>query len=216
MNSNNFSLSYPFVIWITGVSGSGKSSLADKLYTLLKKDASPIVCFDGDKLREILGFEPTEDSIFDYAEDYLKDIAHGLGPEYNKEFIKPEGFSEKFWYGLGMAIPTVLTYHPFIRGTAKVGQGLQAVRGIGKTARALRGTGRFLSAGSSLPAGIAITDITREIDDGSLADIATAGAYGYGTGKILNIANKLNIVPRMALILDRQLQNARKIKISIY
>ena len=150
--------------------------------------------------RTKLGFEPTEDSIFDHAEDYLKDIAHDLGPEYNKDFVKPEGFSEKFWYGLGMAIPTVLTYHPFIRGTAKAGQALQAVRGIGKTARSIRGTGRFLSAGSSLPAGIAITDITREIDDGSLVDIASAGAYGYGTGKILNVANKLNIVPRMAVL----------------
>ena len=150
--------------------------------------------------RTKLGFEPTEDSIFDHAEDYLKDIAHDLGPEYNKDFVKPEGFSEKFWYGLGMAIPTVLTYHPFIRGTAKAGQALQAVRGVGKTARSIRGTGRFLSAGSSLPAGIAITDITREIDDGSLVDIASAGAYGYGTGKILNVANKLNIVPRMAVL----------------
>ena len=150
--------------------------------------------------RTTLGFEPTEDSIFDHAEDYLKDIAHSIGPEYNKEFIQPEGFSEKFWYGLGMAIPTVLTYHPFIRGTARAGQALEAVRGVGKTARALRSTGRFLGAGSALPAGIAITDITREIDDGNLADIAMAGAYGYGTGKILNIANKLNIVPRMAVL----------------
>ena len=79
-----------------------------------------------------------------------------------------------------------------------VGRGFQAVQGIGRLARAVRGTGRFLSAGSSLPAGIAITDMTREIDDGKLGDIAIAGAYGYGTGKILNIANKLNIVPRMA------------------
>ncbi len=150
--------------------------------------------------RTTLGFEPTEDSIFDHAEDYLKDIAHSIGPEYNKEFIQPEGFSEKFWYGLGMAIPTVLTYHPFIRGTARAGQALQGLRGVGRTARVLRGTGRFLSAGGSLPAGIAITDITREIDDGNLADIAMAGAYGYGTGKILNIANKLNIVPRMAVL----------------
>ena len=150
--------------------------------------------------RTTLGFEPTEDSSFDHAEDYLKDIAHSIGPEYNKEFIQPEGFSEKFWYGLGMAIPTVLTYHPFIRGTARAGQALEAVRGVGRTARALRSTGRFLGAGSALPAGIAITDITREIDDGNLADIAMAGAYGYGTGKILNIANKLNIVPRMAVL----------------
>ena len=75
------------------------------------------------------------------------------------------------------------------------GKGLQTLQGVGRTARALRGTGRFLSAGSSLPAGIAITDMTREIDDGKLGDIAIAGAYGYGTGKILNIANKLNILP---------------------
>ena len=148
--------------------------------------------------RTTLGFQPTEDSIFDYAEDYLKDIAHDLGPEYKKDFIKPEGYLDKVWYGLGMAIPVIASYHPFIRGTAKVGQTLQAVKGIGKTARALQGTGKFLQRGGGLPAGIAITDMTREIDDGRLADIATAGAYGYGTGVVLNIANKLNILPRMA------------------
>ena len=35
--------------------------------------------------------------------------------------------------------------------------------------------------------------MAREIDDGKTFDILKAGAYGYGTGKILNIANKLNI-----------------------
>ena len=148
--------------------------------------------------RQTLGFKPTEDSIFDYAEQYLKDIAHDIGPEFKKDFIRPEGFVDNFWYGLGQAIPTIATYIPFIRATSMVGQGLQAVQGVGRLARTARGTGRFLSAGSSLPAGIAITDMTREIDDGKLGDIAIAGAYGYGTGKILNIANKLNIVPRMA------------------
>ena len=148
--------------------------------------------------RTTLGFQPTEDSIFDYAEDYLKDIAHDIGPEYKKDFIKPEGYLDKVWYGLGMAIPVIASYHPFIRGTTKVGQTLQAVKGIGKTARALQSTGKFLQRGGGLPAGIAITDMTREIDDGRLADIATAGAYGYGTGTVLNIANKLNILPRMA------------------
>ena len=148
--------------------------------------------------RKTLGFEPTTDSIFDYAEQYLKDIAHDIGPEFKKDFIRPEGFVDNFWYGLGQAIPTIATYIPFIRATAMAGKGFQAVQGIGKTARAIRGTGRFLSSGSSLPAGIAITDMTREIDDGKLGDIAIAGAYGYGTGKVLNIANKLNILPRMA------------------
>ena len=148
--------------------------------------------------RKTLGFEPTTDSIFDHAEQYLKDVAHDIGPEFKRDFIRPEGFVDNFWYGLGQAIPTIATYIPFIRATAMAGKGLQPLQGVGRTARALRGTGRFLSAGSSLPAGIAITDMTREIDDGKLGDIAIAGAYGYGTGKVLNIANKLNILPRMA------------------
>jgi len=149
--------------------------------------------------RKTLGYEPTLDSIFDHAENYLKDIAHDWGPE-SRNFAKPEGFTEKFWYGLGQAVPTIATYIPFVRATALAGKGLQAVQGIGRTAKALRGTGRFLSVGSALPAGIAITDMTREIDDGKFSDIAMAGAYGYGIGKILNVTNKLNITPRMAVL----------------
>ena len=149
--------------------------------------------------RQTLGYEPTLDSIFDHAENYLKDIAHDWGPEY-KNFAKPEGFVDKFLYGFGQAIPTIATYIPFVRATAWAGKGLQAVQGIGKLAKTTRGTGRFLSAGSSLPAGIAITDMTREIDDGKFSDIAIAGAYGYGIGKVLNVANKFNITPRMATL----------------
>ena len=147
--------------------------------------------------RKTLGFTPTDDSIFDHAENYLKDIAHDIGPEY-KDFTKPEGFTDNFWYGLGQALPTIISYIPFIRATTMAGRGLQALQGVGKTARALRGTGRFLQAGGGLPAGIAVTDMAREIDDGKTFDILKAGAYGYGTGKILNIANKLNILPRVA------------------
>jgi len=149
--------------------------------------------------RETLGFQPTEDSIFDYAESYLKDIAHDINPEYNN-MAKPQGFQEKFWYGLGMALPTIVSYIPFIRATSMAGKGLQTVGGIGKTASGLRKTGRFLERGSALPAGIAITDMIREIDDGKFSDIAISGAYGYGTGTILNVANKLNILPRMAVL----------------
>ena len=150
--------------------------------------------------RKTLGYEPTVDSIFDHAENYLRDIAHDIGPEYKKNFISPEGFQEKFWYGLGQALPTIVSYIPFIRGVGAVGKGLQTVQGIGRTARATRATGRFLSAGGALPSGIAIADMTREIDDGKFSDVAIAGAYGYGVGKILNVANKLNILPRMAVL----------------
>ena len=149
--------------------------------------------------RETLGLELTEDSIFDHAENFLKDFAHDINPEYNN-MAKPQGFNEKFWYGLGMAIPTIISYIPFIRATGMAAKGLQTVGGVGKTARALRGTGRFLERGSALPAGIAITDMIREIDDGKFSDIVISGAYGYGTGTILNVANKLNILPRMAVL----------------
>ena len=147
--------------------------------------------------RKTLGFTPTDDSIFDHAENYLKDIAHDIGPEY-KDFTKPEGFTDNFWYGLGQALPTIISYIPFIRATTMAARGLKTIQGVGRTASALRKTGRFLEIGKGLPAGIAVTDMTREIDDGKTFDILKAGAYGYGTGKILNIANKLNILPRVA------------------
>jgi len=149
--------------------------------------------------RKTIGIEPTEDSIFDHAENYLKDIAHDINPEYNN-MAKPEGFQEKFWYGLGMALPTIVSYIPFIRATGMAAKGLQTVGGIGKTAGIARGTGRFLAKGNALPAGIAATDMIREIDDGKFSDIAISGAYGYGTGTILHLANKLNILPRMAVL----------------
>ena len=61
------------------------------------------------------------------------------------------------------AIPAIISYIPAIKG-------LQALRGVGRLGTAL--------ANRNLPAGIALTDITREIDDGKFHDIAMAGAYG--------------------------------------
>ena len=57
-----------------------------------------------------------------------------------------------------------------LKQAAKTGLGR-----IGKTARALRGTGRFLQRGNALPAGIGITDMIREIDDGKFSDIVISG-----------------------------------------
>ena len=133
--------------------------------------------------RTTLGFEPTEDSIFDHVEDYLKDVAQKIGPD--ERMLKPTGFAEKVAAGFGEAIPAIISYIPAIKG-------LKALRGVGRLGTAL--------ANRNLPAGIALTDITREIDDGKFHDIAMAGAYGYGTGKILQIANRLNILPRMGVL----------------
>ena len=43
------------VIWITGLSGAGKSSLAVETVRLLRNDQKNVVFLDGDELREILG-----------------------------------------------------------------------------------------------------------------------------------------------------------------
>lgn len=43
------------VIWITGLSGAGKSSLASAITKHLRNMATPVVFLDGDELRNLLG-----------------------------------------------------------------------------------------------------------------------------------------------------------------
>jgi adenylylsulfate kinase len=43
------------VIWITGLSGSGKSTISKEIFNDLQKQGEKIVCLDGDELRKIFG-----------------------------------------------------------------------------------------------------------------------------------------------------------------
>lgn len=43
------------VIWITGLSGAGKTTLASKLVDLLRAQNEAVVMLDGDELREVFG-----------------------------------------------------------------------------------------------------------------------------------------------------------------
>ncbi len=43
------------LIWITGLAGSGKTTIARKLYSKLKEKMQCVVHFDGDDVRHILG-----------------------------------------------------------------------------------------------------------------------------------------------------------------
>ena len=42
------------VIWITGISGAGKSTIANALMKLLKKNFSELINIDGDEVRDVL------------------------------------------------------------------------------------------------------------------------------------------------------------------
>lgn len=43
------------VLWLTGLAGSGKSSIGRELYTQMKQEYAHVVYLDGDELRELLG-----------------------------------------------------------------------------------------------------------------------------------------------------------------
>ena len=61
MNNEPHSCNQGSVIWITGLSGAGKTSVASQLVTLLRSTGSNVVFLDGDQLRNVFGLvEPSE------------------------------------------------------------------------------------------------------------------------------------------------------------
>ena len=53
----NLSSHDTMVIWLTGLSGSGKSAIGQLIYDLWRRQAPNTVMVDGDRIREILGRE---------------------------------------------------------------------------------------------------------------------------------------------------------------
>jgi adenylylsulfate kinase-like enzyme len=60
-HSNKLAIKFPRVLWITGLSGAGKSSLANILVNRLKEHEWPVVLLDGDELRKIFGSSEGEE-----------------------------------------------------------------------------------------------------------------------------------------------------------
>ena len=51
---------YGIVFWVTGISGSGKSTISKKVYPFIKKKFGPTVILSGDNLRKIFKFNKTK------------------------------------------------------------------------------------------------------------------------------------------------------------
>ena len=77
------------VLWITGLSGSGKSSLAKEVSDKLRKLGRKTVVFDGDELREVFGIK------FSDNESYNRDERLSLAVQYSKlcKTISSQGFT---------------------------------------------------------------------------------------------------------------------------
>ncbi len=45
------------VYWITGLAGSGKTTIGNLLYKIIKSSKNDIVLLDGDKLRELYDYQ---------------------------------------------------------------------------------------------------------------------------------------------------------------
>jgi adenylylsulfate kinase len=64
---------YGIVFWITGISGSGKSTISRRIYPFVKKNFGPTIILSGDNLREI--FELNK---------YDKNYRMKIGEQYTK------------------------------------------------------------------------------------------------------------------------------------
>jgi adenylylsulfate kinase len=62
-----------YLFWITGLSGSGKTSLAEKIYEFVKKNYGTTLILSGDNLRRLFNFNKFDKrSRLEYAFSYSK------------------------------------------------------------------------------------------------------------------------------------------------
>lgn len=77
------------VVWITGLSGAGKSVLAAALVARLRMVGNEIVLLDGDELRKVLG--ATSVNVYNYGRD--KRMALALQYAHLCEILSKQGFT---------------------------------------------------------------------------------------------------------------------------
>ena len=132
---------------------------------------------------ETLGGVPNQENIADHIQDYFNALAKKNDPE-TLGLDAPSTYGTKVAAGFASLPLTVAQFIPAIRG-------LKAVGGLGKLGAGL--------AARHLPAGIAATEFLRNWDDANAVELAKATGYGYLLGKGIQIANAMNILPRMGM-----------------
>lgn len=76
---------YPGVIWITGLSGAGKTTISKILYDKLKLEYSNIKILDGDLLRKKLGINHSKKSFTKYSRKKIGLKFSKICKEYEKK-----------------------------------------------------------------------------------------------------------------------------------
>ena len=71
-NINKFKINKGCVIWITGLSGAGKTTLAKKIGNNLKKNGVPNILIDGDVMRNILSVNKNNEN---YTNEFRKEMS---------------------------------------------------------------------------------------------------------------------------------------------
>ena len=129
-----------------------------------------------DWMVEFVGLEPNPDNIADHVQDYFNAIAKKFDP-MQLGMDPPSTYGTKVMAGIASLPLTIAQYHPAVK--------LSKLTKLGKL-------------GHSLPAGIAATEFLRSWDDASLYEIGKLTAYGAVTGQWIKMANRLQVIPRMA------------------
>lgn len=92
-----------FVIWLTGISGAGKTTLAQALEEILRACGRPIVVLDGDSFRrdmgEILGYSYEHRMININCMGYLAKVLTGQGISVIVAAISPYRKARDRWKG---------------------------------------------------------------------------------------------------------------------
>lgn len=89
----------PFVLWFTGLSGAGKSTIADKVYNYLKTKNVSVERIDGDSVRSIFpqtGFTREERNTHIQRIGYLTSLLEKNGIIVLASFVSPYNESRNF------------------------------------------------------------------------------------------------------------------------